>query len=159
MPTRTRVLIAVADGEHVRFLRPAEDNALHTVTSLDSDAAHLRSSDLRSDHPGASMHSDSSAHHALAPRHDPHQQEKMLFGQEVARQLNAASGRGDFDELVIVAPSHTLEAIRGALDTATAAKVVGTLHKDLSKTPDHEIWPHVKEWVRPVHRSVPFSPA
>jgi protein required for attachment to host cells len=159
MPTHDQLLIAVADGEHVRFLRPAEDNALHTVTSLDADAAHQRSSDLRSDRPGASMHSDSTAHHAVAPKHDPHQQEKMLFGHQVARQLNAASGRGDFAALVIVAPAHTLEAISGALDTATAAKVVGTLHKDLLKTPDHEMWPHVKEWVRPVHRSVPFSQA
>ena len=159
MPTHTQLLIAVADGEHVRFLRPAGDNALHTVMSLDSDAAHQRSSDLRSDRPGASMHSDSTAHHAVAPKHDPHQQEKMLFGHEVARQLNAASGRGDFAELVIVAPAHTLEAISGALDTTTAAKVVGTLHKDLLKTPDHEMWSHVKEWVRLVHRPVPYNPA
>ncbi|HBK05545.1 MAG TPA: host attachment protein [Acetobacteraceae bacterium] len=157
MPTQTRLLIALADGEHARFVRPAGDNALHSTTSLDSDAAHKRSSDLRSDHPGASFHSDSSAHHAITPRHDPHEQEKMLFGHVVARQLNGASQRGEFDSLVIVAPAHALESIRGALDTTTAAKVVGTLAKDLLKTPDDELWPHVKEWVPPVHRAVPFS--
>lgn len=157
MPTQTRLLIALADGEHARFVRPAKDNALHGSESLDSDAAHKRSSDLRSDHPGASMHSGSTAHHAIAPRHDPHDQEKMLFGHVVARQLNEASQRDEFDSLVIVAPAHALQSIRDALDTTTAAKVVGTLAKDLLKTPDSELWPHVKEWVAPVHRSVPFS--
>src|SRR5271155_1108245 len=72
MPKDRNLLIVVADGEHVRFVRPAADNALHSEAELDSPAAHKQSADLGSDHPGASMHTGSSAHHALAPRHDPH---------------------------------------------------------------------------------------
>ncbi len=137
------LLFVIADGEHVRFVRPAGDNALHSETRLESEAAHKRSSDLGSDRPGA-----------MVPRHDPQDLEKAKFARLVAEQLNAGSADGVFDELVIVAPSHTLNAVRDALNTTTAAKVVGTLAKDLVKVPDNELWPHVREWVRPTHRAV-----
>jgi protein required for attachment to host cells len=152
MPLIQKLLLVIADGEHVRFVRPAGDGALHSDATMNSDAAHKRSSDLGSDHPGASLHSGSSAHHALAPRHDLHLQEKLKFAQAVAGQVNAAVHT--FDELVIVAPPHTLAAIREALDVTTDAKITGTLQKDLVKTPDDALWPHVRHWVRPAHRPV-----
>jgi protein required for attachment to host cells len=148
------LLIVIADGEHVRFVRPAEDNALYTEASVDSPAVHEQSSDIGSDHPGASMHSDSSAHHALEPRHDPHALAKEKFAHAIARQLNAESAGGAFDELVVVAPPHTFGEIEDVLDTMTSAKVFGTLAKDLVKTPDDQLGSHVQAWVRPVHRSV-----
>jgi protein required for attachment to host cells len=144
------LLIVVAGGEHVRFVRPAADNALHSEAELDSPSAHKQSEELGSDHPGASMHTGSSAHHALAPRHEPHTLAKVKFAHAVAHQLNAAGST--FDELVVVAPPHVLREISDALDTTTEAKVIGTLPKDLVKTPDDELWPHVRAWVRPVHR-------
>lgn len=153
MPKRRNLLIVVADGEHVRFVRPAPDNALRSVTALDSVSAHKRSAELGTDHPGASFHTSSSAHHAETPQHDLHALEKEKFAQLIARQLDEAAAHGEFDELVVVAPSHTLIAIRNALDTATDAKIVGTVAKDLIKTPDHELWPHLRTWVRPVHRA------
>lgn len=154
MPKDRKLLFVIADGEHVRFVRPAEDNALHSDAAMDSFTAHKRSADLGSDHPGASYHTGSSEHHALAPRHDLHVLEKERFAQAVADQLNAVGAAGVFDELVIVALPHTLTAIRRELDTATDAKIIGTLHKDLVKTPDEELWPHLRLWVRPVHRAV-----
>ena len=39
-----------------------------------------------------------------------------------------------------------------ALDAAARTKLVGSLEKDLTKTPDHELWPHVREWVSPARR-------
>jgi protein required for attachment to host cells len=153
MSLQQKLLFVVADGEHVRFVRPAEDNALHADLTMDSFSAHKRSSDLGSDHPGASYHTGSSAHHSLAPRHDMHRLEKEKFAQVIAAQLNAASAGDAFDELVIVAPSHTLNAIRQELNTVTDAKIIGTLSKDLVKTPDEDLWPHVRHWVRPVHRT------
>jgi protein required for attachment to host cells len=150
MPTSPELLFVIADGEHARFVRPAADNALHSETAFDSVTAHLRASDLGSDHPGASFHSGSTGHHSIAPRHDLHAMEKENFAHEVARQLNAASDT--FDEMVVVAPSHVLSAIKDALNTTTAAKVIGTLSKDLAKTPDSELWTHLRAWVRPAHR-------
>jgi len=150
MPRHRRLLIVVADGEHARFVRPGPDNGLHTERSFDSFSAHKRSSDLGSDRPGASFHSDSSAHHAAASRHDPHELAKERFAEAVAADINRSAG--EFDELVLVAPSHSLNRIREALDVTVGAVVVGTLAKDLVKTPDDALWVHVKDWVRPVHR-------
>ena len=153
MPRQRKILLVVADGEHCRFVRPGPDNALRSTTALDSLAAHKRAAELGSDHPGAAYHTGAAAHHALAPRHDPHDLEKQKFARVVAEQLNAAAASGDYDELVIAAPPHTLAAIREHLDTTTGAKIVGTLQKDLTKTPDDELWPHVRAWLRPVHRA------
>ncbi|MBU6499459.1 MAG: host attachment protein [Rhodospirillales bacterium] len=149
---RRDLLIVIADGEHARFVRPAADNALHADRGFDSLSAHKRSAELGSDHPGASFHSDSSAHHAITPRHDLHALEKEKFAHLIGASLNAAAGAGQFSELVLVAPPHVLAAMRATLDTTTGAMVVGTLGKDLIKVPDHELQPHLAEWVHPVHR-------
>ncbi len=152
MPKDRNLLFVIADGKHARFVRPAEDNRLHTQAGLDSPTAHQRSGDLVSDRPGASFHSDSSAHHAVAPRHDPHDMAKEAFAKDLAARLNTAAAAGQFAELVLVAPPHTMNPLQAHLDVTARGRVIGTLEKDLVKTPDQDLWPHVREWVRPVHR-------
>lgn len=148
MPTHRKLLIVIADGEHVRFVRPASGDALHSDAAMDSASAHRRSADLGSDHPGAAMHTGSTAHHMLTPRHDLHLMEKARFAQAVAEQLNA----GGFDDLVLAAPARTLAAIRQNLNAATEARIIGILAKDLVHTPDKDLWQHVGDWVKPLHR-------
>jgi protein required for attachment to host cells len=147
--------IAIADGEHARFVQPDADNVLRTIGSLDSSSAHLRSRDIGSDRPGRSFESGTTARHGVGQRHDLHAMEMEKFVRLVGEQLSAASGRNEFDELLIVAPPRALHELRGALDAATQAKLVGALEKDLVKTPDHELWPHVREWVSPARRPLP----
>ena len=142
----------IADGGHARFVRPASDNALHTLEAVDSTSVHKRTSDLGTDRPGRSFESASPTRHAMTPRHDPHDLEKTRFAQFVGERVSAMAAEGAFNELVLVAPAHILTEIRSALDQAAVAKLVGTLPKDLVKTPDHELWPHLKQWVRPTHR-------
>jgi protein required for attachment to host cells len=146
--------IVIADGEHARFVQPDVDNTLRTVGSFDSASAHLRSRDIGSDRPGRAFESGASARHAVGQRHDPHAMEKEKFVRLVGEQINAASGRDEFDELLLVAPPRALGELREALDPATATKLVGSLEKDLVKTPDHELWPHLREWVSPARRPV-----
>jgi protein required for attachment to host cells len=144
--------IVIADGEHARFVQPDADNTLRTFGSLDSASAHLRSRDIGSDRPGRAFESGAVARHAVGPRHDLHAMEQEKFVRLVGEQVNAASGRDEFDELLLVAPPRALHELREALDAATQAKLVGTLEKDLVKTPDHELWPHVSGWVSPARR-------
>jgi protein required for attachment to host cells len=151
MPKYRKLLFTIADGEHVRFVRPASGNALRSDAAMDSISAHKRSADLGSDHPGAAMHSGSTAHHALTPRHDLHLEEKEKFAHTVAAQLND----GEFDDLVIVAPARILAAIRQKFSAVTDAKVIGTLSKDLVHTPDKDLWAHVGDWVKPLHQPPP----
>ncbi|MCB5944013.1 host attachment protein [Acidocella sp. KAb 2-4] len=146
-----RFLVAIADGEHARIVRPDEHHVLHTERWIDSAAAHKQSSDLRSDRPGASFHSDSTAHHGITPRHDPQKLEAGRFAQQVAHELNGLQADPGFDVLIIAAPAHTVQAIQQELDTETQAKLAGTLHKDLVKTPDGELWPHLQEFLPAPH--------
>ncbi len=149
---RAALWIAIADGEHVRFVQPDENNTLHSVEAVDSAAAHRRSRDIGSDRPGRAFESGTVGSHAVEPRHDPHRLEKHRFAQFVGEQLNEAAARGAFDELVLVAPAHTLNEMRHALDAAAAARLVGTLEKDLVKVPDDALWPHLRDWVGPTRR-------
>jgi protein required for attachment to host cells len=156
MSKQQKLLVVVADGEHARFLRPAASNALHGVSTF----AHKQASDIGSDHPGAIMHTGSTAHHAVGPRHDPKELEKTRFARFVAQQINAVSSGEGFDRLILIAPSPILAAMYADLDTATKAFTINTLAKDLTKVPDGELWPHVQAWVPRVHRFVtaPGSP-
>ncbi len=113
---------------------------------------HKQSSDLGSDRPGRSFESGSPTRHAMAPRHDPHEMEKSKFAHMIGEKLCSMSASEEFNELVLVAPPHILAEIKSVLNHTTEAKLTGTLAKDLVKTPDYELWPHLKEWVRPTHR-------
>lgn len=148
------LLIAIADGEHARFVQPDGDNVLRTLSSLDSASAHLRSRDIGSDRPGRAFESSWNARHGVGERRDLHGMEKEKFVRWVGEQLNEAAARGEFDELLLVAPVRVLSELRDGLDAATVAKLVGVLDRDLVKTPDHELWPHVREWVSPARRPV-----
>ena len=76
----------------------------------------------------------------------------------MGHRINALSAEGAFDDLVVVAPPHAMNEILDALDTVTAGKIVGRLAKDLTKVPEHDLSPHLTEWVRPVHRAGPPRP-
>jgi protein required for attachment to host cells len=143
----------IADGEHARFVAADTDNVLRTSRSFDSASAHLASHELRSDRPGRSFESATPSSHGVVPRHDPHELEKTKFAHFVADEAGVAAGEGVFDRLVLVAPAHCLHEIEYALDGRTAAMVTGRLAKDLVKTPDHELSPHLREWVGPPQRA------
>jgi protein required for attachment to host cells len=153
MPQHQKLCFVIADGGHARFVRPASDNALHTFEAVDSVTLHKRDHDLVSDRPGRSFESGAVARHAYTPRTDPQEMAKDQFTHEVARMVNATSAADEFHEFVVVAPSHVLSELTDALDAATKAKLLGSLAKDLVHTPDHELWPHLKEWARPVNRA------
>ena len=153
MPQHHKLCFVIADGGHARFVRPGPDNGLHTFDAVDSTDVHKRDHDLVSDREGRTFESGSATRHAFTPRHDPHEMAKDRFSHLVAKLVNEGSAGNVFNELVVVAPSHVLCELTGALDVPTRAKLLGNLAKDLVKVPDHELWPHLKEWVRPVHRA------
>ncbi len=152
MRKHLRLLIVIADREHVRLVRPLNDNTLRSECSFNAKTIHETSSDLGTDRPDAVYHNGASADHAVASRPDVHDLEGQKFGHLVAYKLNDMSFRDEFDDLAIAAPAHSLSAILEKLDVATTARLIGTLAKDLVKITDQDLWEHVRHWVRPVHR-------
>lgn len=147
MPKRSNLVIVLADGEHARLVRYGADGVLRTEQKFNSISAHKRSSDLGTDAPGASFHSDLIAHHALNPRQDLHEQEKAHFARLVAQQLNDMASNGACDALLIVALPDTAGAIESALGGAAKTALQGMVHKDLLKTADDQLAAHLAPWV------------
>ena len=146
-PHQPKVWVLIADGEHARVVTPTRmEGQFTTVVSFDSPTAHLRSSDLGSDRPGRVFESSGVTRHAVVARTDPHEKAKHAFLLEVAKLVDTHEQSGDFDRLVLAAPPHALHDLREALGQAATAKVTGSLHKDLVKTPDHELPSHLAEW-------------
>lgn len=153
MAQQHTLCFVIADGGHARFVQPAADNALHTIEAVDSTTLHKKDHDLVSDRPGRAFESGSAARHAYTPRHDPHELAKDRFTQAVAVRVNEDLVVNLFDALVLVAPPHVMSELTEALDAAAKAKLVGNLAKNLVNIPDHELWPHLKEWAKPVQRA------
>jgi protein required for attachment to host cells len=66
------------------------------------------------------------------------------FAREVAGALNAASVLNEVDRIILVAAPRIGASLRDALDAAVRRKIVGELPKDLTKTPDHALGPHLE---------------
>lgn len=153
MTSNRGLCFVIADGEHARFVEADQFNVLRTTRSFDSAAAHRPSHEVASDRPGRSFESARPGSHGVAPRHDPHMLEKTKFADFIADEIGVAAGEGAFERLVLVAPAHCLEEIEDELDSRTAGMVVGRLAKDLIKTPDHELSPHLRQWIAPPVRA------
>lgn len=153
MITNRGLCFLIADGEHARFVEADADNLLRTSRSFDSAMAHRASHDLGSDRPGRSYESGTSGSHGVVPRHDPHRQEKTKFAHFVAGEVGIHAREGAFDRLVLIAPAYCLHEIENALDARAAAMVTGRLAKDLARTPDNELSPHLRAWIDPPQRA------
>ena len=151
MSKQQRLLVVVTDGAHARFLRQTPENHLHQEQAFDSTAAHRRASDLRTDGPGASFHTGSSAHHAIAPKHDPKALAKEDFAAFIAREIDQAVAAEAWDALVVVAPAHTMNPLCKHLGKAAQALLAGKVEKDLVKTPIAELPAHLKQFIPVVH--------
>ena len=149
---RQGLLIVIADGARARLVRCAGDNALHTVQEFESDAARERSSGLGTDKPGATMHTGSTAQHAIQPRSDLQQLEKAKFAAVVADAVDTACAREQISGVLLVAPPHALNEVKENLSVAAARKVLGSVAKDLAKVPDHQLQTHLADWIPPIYR-------
>lgn len=137
--------LALMDGEHARFV-VHDAHGFRTVRTSTSQAAGQRTAALVTDRLGRGFESAGSARHAIAPRSDPHAQEKGRFAAQVAAELNTAAAEGMFGSLVLVGPSRSLKAVEEALDADVQRGIKGRVAKDLVKVPDQELATHFPDW-------------
>lgn len=135
-----RVWVVVADGGQARVLGVTGDRrglaVLREMTSVD---AHRRTQDLVSDRPGRSYESGSPTRHAIAPRHDAHEEARQRFVSQLALMLIEDNRARQFDELVLIVAPGLSATLRDALDEPTRARVRETVVKDLTKVPLQDI--------------------
>jgi hypothetical protein len=124
----------IARDDRARFIRPDPRNGLHTVGIVDLAAVRRHNSETPE------------------PRCLPELGETR-FLPLLANRISADFGVDLFTHLVLVALPPVLQELIGLLDASTTASLIGTLAQDLMTLPDHELWPHLKEWIRPVQRA------
>ena len=61
----------------------------------------------------------------------------------MAKLVNAAAGRGEFDELVVVAPPKMLGDLRNDLSALSKAKITAEDGKDLTHIPIRDLPTHL----------------
>jgi protein required for attachment to host cells len=143
MPKRKTSWILVADGSRARILaNQGPGSGLALVSEHEAPEARARSGELGTDRPGRAADSV----HAMEPPVDWQRQEKDRFVTRMAELL--ATGRDNFDQLVLVAPARVMGALRVELDDQTKAKVTAELQKDLTWVTLPELAPHLGDVVK-----------
>ena len=140
---KAKVWYVIADGGRARFVERDERGAFRTVSSFVSTELHAKSSDLGRDRPARVMESATPGRSAVEPRRDLKELAKQDFVKLVADEIDAGHGRGQFDNLVLVAPPGVLTELKSNLSKPIAELVVGDLQKDLTKVPDHDLTGHL----------------
>ena len=127
--------VVVADGEKALILgnngekfNPRLGLLEKVQSAVDTDSEQL------SDRPGR-LSDGPSVHRSSVEQTDLHDRNKQQFARELAALLNSKAVNRQFEELVIVAPSNILHALRDGLEGAATASIVGELDKDLTNHP------------------------
>jgi protein required for attachment to host cells len=143
MKKKAKVWYVIADGGRARFVVRDDKGAFRTISSFVSTELHAKSSDLGLDRPARVKESAAPARHAIEPRRDLKEAAKEEFVKLVAGQLDAEHERGQFDQLVLVAPPGVLTELKNNLSKPIARLVADNLQKDLTKVPDHDLTDHL----------------
>jgi protein required for attachment to host cells len=141
----SRLRIVVADRAEAVFYdatslrtRPKE------VARISDPDARLHDRDLVSDRPGRSYESYGGARHAIERENDPRHREAVRFARRIARRLDEARRKDEFEQLVVVAGPPFLGLLREEFSRPTKARVVQEIRKDLVHGPLEDLQRHLE---------------
>ncbi|MGB5104227.1 MAG: host attachment protein [Steroidobacteraceae bacterium] len=132
----SRLRIVVADqAEAIFYDSSSLQAAPREVARISDPLAHLHDRDLVSDRPGRSYESVGGARHAIERENDPRQREAVRFARRIARRLDEARRRNEYEQLIVVAGPPFLGLMREELSGPTRRRVVHEIRKDLVHSP------------------------
>jgi protein required for attachment to host cells len=124
------VRIVVADEREASFFDLSNAGAAPTVQgALHNDGARP-DRELETDRPGRRFGGTDGNRHAVDGERSTERHEIELFAREVARTLDVARTRHEFDRLVLIAPPRMLGLLREALPAPCRDVVAAELAKD-----------------------------
>lgn len=142
--TKPRTWILIADAARARILEHVSGTSgLAAVDGQVYHADHSATRDLVTDQPGRSFSSASPRRSSMEAPTDPHRELKTRFAHQLADVLADAEARDAFDRLVVIAPPVMLGDLREVMAKKVKDRVVGELHKDLTKIPNDEVMSHL----------------
>lgn len=131
--------VLVADGEKALFLRNGGDAQypdLDVVRKIEEENPPTR--EQGSDRPGR-YNDGPTVHRSAVDDTDWHKLAKERFADEIAEQLYRLAHRGDFDEIILVAPPPVLGNMRKKLHKAVTERVIAEVPKTLTNLPVADI--------------------
>lgn len=134
------VWVVVADGEKALFLRNEGDTQypnLQVMREMHDDNPPTR--EQGTDRPGRLNDGAGGNHSSAVADTDWHRLGKERFADEIAERLYKSSHRGDFEQIVIVAPPVVLGEMRKKLHKEVGAKVSAEISKTLTNMPVSDI--------------------
>jgi len=136
MPQKQITWFCVADAGHVRIKDATVPEApLPTVMTL-----HHEPYERGRYEPAPRTHESASPmSHSLAATEGPVRREKREFAHVVAAYLDEGAKRGAYHRLILAAPPKFLGDLRAALGDKARERLVGAIHKDLTKESDAEL--------------------
>lgn len=131
--------VMVGDGKKAMFLVNDGDEAApnFTVRRL-MEQENPPTHDQGTDRPGRFNHGDQAARSAVETT-DWHQLAEDRFAHDIAAALYKAAHRGDFQQLVVVAPPRTLGELRKSFHAEVTGRIIAEVDKTLTNHPVHEI--------------------
>ncbi|WP_274626633.1 host attachment family protein [Arvimicrobium flavum] len=134
------IWVVVADGENALFLRNEGDATypnLSVVKEIHEENPPTRQQGT--DRPGR-YNDGPTVHRSAVEEVDWHRLAKERFADDLAERLYRMAHRGDFDELVLVAPPLVLGEMRKKLHKEVEDKIVAEVPKTLTNhtVPDIE---------------------
>jgi len=140
--SRFRILVA-DQAEAVFYDSPSLTAAPKEVARISDPLAHLHDRDLVSDRPGRSYESVGGARHSIEREDDPRHREAVRFARRIARRLDDARRKDEFERLVVVVGPPFLGLVREELSRPTRARVAHEIRKDLVHSPVEVLREHL----------------
>jgi len=140
----SRLRIVVADqAEAIFYDSPSLEAMPKEVAHISDPLAHLHDRDLMSDRPGRSYESVGGARHAIEREDDPRHREAVRFARRIARRLDEARRKNEFEQLIVVAGPPFLGMMRQEMSRPTRERVVHEIRKDLVHSPMEALRKHL----------------
>ena len=148
----SRIRIVVADqAEAIFYDSTSLQGRPREVARITDPAAHLKDRDFSSDRPGRSYERVGGARHAVGKEGEPRHREAMRFARRIARRLDDARRKDEFEELIVVAGPPFLGLVREELSRPTRARVVHEIRKDLVHGPFETLQAHLARCAEELH--------
>jgi protein required for attachment to host cells len=128
--SKYRILVA-DQAQAIFYDATALDAAPQEVARITDPLARLHDRDFASERPGRVRESVGGARHAIQRPETPRRTEAVRFARRIARRLDDARRKDEFDHLVVCAGAPFLGVMRHALSGPTRARVVHEIRKDL----------------------------
>jgi protein required for attachment to host cells len=117
--------------------------ALAEKETLNHPESRQHTQELTTDLPGKGHDANSSGHHGMDVKNDPHAQEVTVFAREVCEHLRNGLTSNHFNNIVLIAEPSFLGALRNTMDKLTQKHVSLEINKNLVKHSPEDIRDHL----------------